>query len=100
MKKSLAPGGTRTRNPRFRRPMPYPLGHRGNYNMHFQQKTTDNVRNLNGNSIRNIFFRFLSQFIDLNRIKKISINHLDLGKIFKLADWNSSGSNVMAVIWK
>lgn len=23
------PGGTRTRNPRFRRPMPYPLGHRG-----------------------------------------------------------------------
>ena len=28
-------GGTRTRNPRFRRPMPYPLGHEGCVNPQF-----------------------------------------------------------------
>ena len=27
---SITSGGTRTPNPRFRRPMPYPLGHGGN----------------------------------------------------------------------
>ena len=27
--KIITPGGTRTRNPRLRRPMPYPLGHEG-----------------------------------------------------------------------
>ncbi|GFV39209.1 hypothetical protein TNCV_2089491 [Trichonephila clavipes] len=27
--RNLTLGGTRTRNPRFRRPMPYPLGHEG-----------------------------------------------------------------------
>ena len=30
-KHSTTSGGIRTRNPRFRRPMPYPLGHEGRY---------------------------------------------------------------------
>ena len=29
IRQGSTPGGTRTLNPRFRRPMPYPLGHRG-----------------------------------------------------------------------
>ena len=29
IRQDSTPGGTRTLNPRFRRPMPYPLGHRG-----------------------------------------------------------------------
>ena len=32
MSAAHTPGGTRTLNPRFRRPMPYPLGHRGDKN--------------------------------------------------------------------
>ena len=29
MKNKITSGGTQTRNPRLRRPMPYPLGHGG-----------------------------------------------------------------------
>ncbi len=43
LKDGLTSGGTRTRNPRLRRPMPYPLGHGGLGILLIMIALTDNV---------------------------------------------------------
>ena len=43
---SFTSGGTRTRNPRLRRPVPYPLGHRGL--KHVMSRVLDRTQEIQG----------------------------------------------------
>ena len=49
---SITSGGTRTPNPRFRRPMPYPLGHGGDVT-----KTTEIQRLVNDSNLKASYTR-------------------------------------------